>query len=571
MILCPEVPQADREEIIERPFFKQNVKVSAIVLCHNLLSMTLKCIDKLRKSTIRPEIILVDNGSIEEVKQYFESHASEDLIYVRNQINLGCAVGRNQGAKWASGEYLFFLDNDQFVEPKAIESLMALKADLAGVECWNIISLDGYSQKAYPPVESSGYVGSGGLLIKRKVFNSLKGYDERYAPAWYEDVDFCFRARIGKYSISCLSDKPKMIEHLCNQTSSSQKTFDVSKAKVKSQQLFVHTWQGYLEKRDLPKQGVYPFSSNLNPVKQVEVKSKIKIGGGDKPSVLMMVDVPDWAWGNKTKQIIKYLSDDFNFKVLYLKEANQIDSYQADIYFTYEVNFFNYIKDCSGVKITGVTAHTYVNMNGWLKALTKADIIHANSQMLFDEIKQYNPKTYYLPNGVDEELFAFSERDITKPFTVGYVGKDNKRKGLDLIRKACDEAKVFLKTQACRHHDINCLSHDKMPGFYKDIDVIAVASDMDGTPNQLLEAAAVGRACVGNKIGNIPEFINKDNGWVVSSRLNNSEYVVLFSMLKNKRKLCQKAGVKARETVEEEWTWKIQAESYRKMFKEALV
>lgn len=574
IILCPEIPEAEKEIIVERPFLKSNVKVSAIVLCHNLLSMTLKCIEKLRLSTIRPEIILVDNGSGQEVKQYFENQSAEDLIYVRNEINLGCAVGRNQGAKWASGEYLFFLDNDQFVESKAIESLLDLKSDLAGAECWNIISLDGYSQKAYSPVTQTGYIGSGGLLIKRKVFEALKGYDERYAPAWYEDVDFCYRARMGKYSIACLPDKPKMIEHLCNQTSFSQKSFDINEAKITSQRLFVKTWSIYLQKRDFPKQGVFPFTSNPNPNpgKQIETKTRIRIGDGKKPSVLMFVDVLGWAWDNKTRQIVKYLSDDFDFKVLYLNELNQLDSLYADIYFTYEVNFFNYIKDCPGVKITGVTAHTYMNMNGWLKALTKADIIHANSQMLFNEINKYNSKTYYLPNGVDEELFAYSERDITKPFTVGYVGKNTKRKGLDLIQKACDEAKVYLKTQACRHNDINCLPHSKMPEFYKDIDVIAIASDMDGTPNQLLEAAASGRPAVANRIGNTPEFIiDEKNGWLVNDRMNISEYASYFLMLKEKRKTVQKAGVKARQTVEKEWTWKLQTEGYRLMFKEALI
>jgi len=92
---------------------------------------------------------------------------------------------------------------------------------------------------------------------------------------------------------------------------------------------------------------------------------------------------------------------------------------------------------------------------------------------------------------------------------------------------------------------------------------------MDGTHNQLLEAAARGRTFIGNKIGNIPEFINKGiNGYMVERDI--SQYVKKLEELKNDREKCREMGMEARKTIEEGWTWKIQAENYRKMFRELL-
>jgi glycosyltransferase involved in cell wall biosynthesis len=191
--------------------------------------------------------------------------------------------------------------------------------------------------------------------------------------------------------------------------------------------------------------------------------------------------------------------------------------------------------------------------------------------MLQKELQQhYGDNVYYLPNGVDEDEFSYWERNIKEPFSACYVGKNTERKGyVQYIVEACRRAEVPLRSQVCRFNSPNVIQHADMPNHYNGADVILIASDMDGTPNQLLEGASRGRTFVGNAIGNVPEFVdNNVNGFLVERNVNS--YVERLNWLKGHREECKEMGLAARKTIEEGWTWKIQAENYRKMFREAL-
>jgi len=197
--------------------------------------------------------------------------------------------------------------------------------------------------------------------------------------------------------------------------------------------------------------------------------------------------------------------------------------------------------------------------------------LHANSLMLQEELEKIN-KCYYVPNGVDEKMFKFVRRDIGQEFKAGYVGKPatNPLKGLGvIIFPACEIAGVKLKVQAVKYNFPDKIPHEEMPKWYEDVDVILCASIMDGTPNSMLEAACVGRTFIANRIGNVPQFVNQGvNGFMVERSIN--AYVEKLLFLKENRHQCRYMGVMARNTVEKNWTWELQAENYRRMFKELL-
>ena len=91
------------------------------------------------------------------------------------------------------------------------------------------------------------------------------------------------------------------------------------------------------------------------------------------------------------------------------------------------------------------------------------------------------PNAVYIPNGVDEELF-------NRKFVAGFVGaKDsNDHKGLSLAKKACDDLGIELRIA----HEHN-YSHEDMPKFYEQIDVLLIPSLSEGSHNPTMEALAM--------------------------------------------------------------------------------
>jgi len=548
------IPSIKKEEVEKED--PEN-PVTAIVVCHDQLKYTQKCIKKLSKTSVF-KIILVDNNSTDRTKEWAESM---DFVYIRNQYNLGCGIARNQGAKRAQTKYLFFLDNDQYVPEDIIERLLEVKADLVGVENWEI-DHEGNCRGGKGTPSAYSYIGAGGLLIKKKHFMSIGGFDERYAPCWYEDVDFSFRAKVQGYTLGMLPNHG--VEHVSGITTNQQNDFDVERTKATSKKMFLSIWKDYFSYNNVPKE---------IEEKKVEEKKVVKRRSKKKPKIYILVDCPGWAWDNKTNELVKHLSDEFDFTVEYFSNKPSTPG-GHDIYFTYEVDFYRRVNNKQWKEqkiITGVTAHTYVNMRDYEKILTEATAIHGNSMMLYEEIKGFNENHYYVPNGVNEKMFKYFKRDIKDQFAAGFVGKDNDYKGLkNTLHPACKKAKVDLKFKTSRVNDKNVTKHKDMPLLYKQVDVILIASVMDGTPNMLLEGAATGRTFIGNKIGNVPEFYNKENGFIIDDRDDIDAYAEKLVHLKEYRSKCAKMGVEARNEVERNWTWKIQAENYRQMFREVL-
>lgn len=94
-------------------------KVSIIVPIYNVEKYINKCVDSLINQTLKEiEIILVDDGSKDSSGLIADSYAEKDKrITVIHQCNAGLGPARNSGMKVASGEYIGFVDSDDWVKP----------------------------------------------------------------------------------------------------------------------------------------------------------------------------------------------------------------------------------------------------------------------------------------------------------------------------------------------------------------------------------------------------------------------------------------------------------------------
>lgn len=100
-------------------------KVSIIIPVYNAGTYLVKCLDSVLNQTLKEiEIICIDDGSADSSLELLKKYArKDDRISVYTQRNAGLSETRNRGIKKAEGDYIEFLDSDDWLEEEAIESL----------------------------------------------------------------------------------------------------------------------------------------------------------------------------------------------------------------------------------------------------------------------------------------------------------------------------------------------------------------------------------------------------------------------------------------------------------------
>ncbi len=103
------------------------MKLSIIVPVYGVAKYLPKCVDSLLAQDISDhEIILVDDGSPDECpqicNQYAEQYSNIKVIY---QANAGLSAARNTGIAAATGDYIMFVDSDDYLQPNVLGALMA--------------------------------------------------------------------------------------------------------------------------------------------------------------------------------------------------------------------------------------------------------------------------------------------------------------------------------------------------------------------------------------------------------------------------------------------------------------
>lgn len=100
-------------------------KVSVIVPVYNAAKYLEKCIDSITNQTLKEiEIILINDGSQDSSLEICLQKAKDDKrIKVIDKMNEGQGIARNIGIKQASGEYLAFVDSDDYIDKETYEEM----------------------------------------------------------------------------------------------------------------------------------------------------------------------------------------------------------------------------------------------------------------------------------------------------------------------------------------------------------------------------------------------------------------------------------------------------------------
>jgi GT2 family glycosyltransferase/glycosyltransferase involved in cell wall biosynthesis len=216
--------------------------VSIIIPVFNKIDFTRQCLDRIWRNTsetVGHEVIVVDNGSSDGTREFFETTAFPRVCrYHRNDANLGFARGSNIGAGLSGAKYLLFLNNDTLVQPKWLEDMVALAESDPAVGIVGIKQLLPYTNTVYhtgivftdggqprhlyshadarlPQVnQQREYQAVNGacLLIRRELFEACGRFDEGYSNG-HEDIDLCLTVRQRGLKVVCCTSS--FIYHYC--------------------------------------------------------------------------------------------------------------------------------------------------------------------------------------------------------------------------------------------------------------------------------------------------------------------------------------------------------------------
>lgn len=107
--------------------YDNSIKISVIIPVYNVEKYLEECIDSVLNNTFTDfELICVDDGSTDRSPEILRSYAEKDKrVKVITKENGGQSSARNLGLKYAKGEYILFVDSDDYIEPRTMEFLYA--------------------------------------------------------------------------------------------------------------------------------------------------------------------------------------------------------------------------------------------------------------------------------------------------------------------------------------------------------------------------------------------------------------------------------------------------------------
>jgi len=213
-------------------------KLFIVILSYNSERELLRCLNSLKNEP--GKIVIVDNASdnnsVHEIKKITAKEKRIKLI--ENKKNIGFAAGNNVGIRYAlskGADYVLLLNQDTQVKKGFLKPLLASKTDIispvivskrkntliydyGGTINWVIgrtchLESDRYFEKGPLPETlhlSIEYISGCAMLVKSEVFAKIGEFSENFF-LYFEDVDFCIRAKKEGFSIAC--ERKSVISH----------------------------------------------------------------------------------------------------------------------------------------------------------------------------------------------------------------------------------------------------------------------------------------------------------------------------------------------------------------------
>ena len=212
-----------------------------IIPIWNQLEFTKDCIDSIVKNTKDYSLVLVDNASTDEVKNYLEglkASYGEKIRLIRNDKNLGFVKAVNQGIASSKAPYICVMNNDTVAYGNWLGEMVNIAESSKDIGIVNPSSNNlGQSPQEGVPIshyaarfdsEKGKFIELGAaigfcMLIKRAVIEKIGAFDEIYGMGNFEDTDFSRRA--VKEGYRCVRACGAYVHHRQNTSFNKIRTF----------------------------------------------------------------------------------------------------------------------------------------------------------------------------------------------------------------------------------------------------------------------------------------------------------------------------------------------------------
>lgn len=186
---------------------KNSELLTVIIPVYNTAPYLRKCLDSICGQTYRNlEIICVDDGSVDNSLQVLKEYASKDSrVRVFHQENSGQGAARNLAMKHAHGDYIAYMDSDDYLDPTCYEKAMQPMlrgSDLVVFGAQNVDTEGNRQEVPYYKVKFSGQIKRDENIHTRininvvlKIFKRsiLDRYNITFlSDRWYEDVAYSY-------------------------------------------------------------------------------------------------------------------------------------------------------------------------------------------------------------------------------------------------------------------------------------------------------------------------------------------------------------------------------------------
>lgn len=234
------------------------MKCDIIILVWNELRLTKDCIESLTRHTRYPyRLILIDNGSRQETMEYLrglKERRDIEISLIRNEQNLGFVKAVNQGLNASDAPYVCLLNNDTLLSEDWLSEMIEVSENNPQIGILNPSSntlgqylragdtVDSYAEGLKDLKgkwqEMSQCVGFC-MLVKRAVIGKIGLLDEIFSPYFFEESDFCRRARAAGFK--CARAKGSYVYHEGSATSK-KRPYEKEQMYKKNYDIFCRKW-----------------------------------------------------------------------------------------------------------------------------------------------------------------------------------------------------------------------------------------------------------------------------------------------------------------------------------------